>query len=108
MGNFQKYLELLNENNEDNEIVELIKKFKDSDYELVFGYQRIDECSEIVRHKQMLSLKDQLKPIKFKDNAFIYFKSEQQGILPFYRVEIVDKKYNLYELTQKAYNEYGF
>lgn len=89
-------------------IIDLIKKFKDSDYEKVFAYYSADDCIEIVRRNMSIGLKDIPKIIKIKDIENIYyFHTKQHGIIICYKMLINDRMFELYELTLNACNEYN-
>lgn len=96
----------MKEINKDFNKIKFIQGLSTEDYSLYYTYNRIDEVQEVIRGHYGLPLKDTPKAIKVSSIDGILFITKNSGILADYICKENDGKFELYEMSLKAYNEY--
>ena len=96
----------MKEINKDSNKIKFIQGLSTEDYSLYYTYNRIDEVQEVIRGHYGLPLKDTPKAIKVSSIDGILFITKNSGILADYICKENDGKFELYEMSLKAYNEY--
>ncbi|MDR1913881.1 MAG: hypothetical protein LBQ68_05295 [Clostridiales bacterium] len=84
-----------------------IKNLNKEEYSLFYTYYRIEDVTELVRGLYLLPIKDTPIPVKFKGIDFILFNTKGVGVIvDFVCMQNKDNKFEVYEMSLKAYNEY--
>ena len=96
----------MKERNKDSSKIKFIQGLSTEDYSLYYTYNRIDEVQEVIRGHYGLPSKDTPKAIKVSGVDGILFMTKNSGILADYICKENDGKFELYEMSLKAYNEY--
>ena len=73
---------------------------------MYYTYNKIDEVQEVIRGHYGLPSKDTPKAIQVSGVDGILFMTKNSGILADYICKENDGKFELYEMSLKAYNEY--
>lgn len=90
----------------DTNKMKFIKGLSTEDYSLYYTYNRIDEVQEVIRGHYGLPSKDTPKAVKVSGIDGILFMTKSSGILVDYLCKENDGKFELYEMSLKAYNGY--
>jgi hypothetical protein len=90
----------------DSNKMKFIKGLSTEDYSLYYTYNRIDEVQEVIRGHYGLPSKDTPKAVKVSGIDGILFMTKSSGILVDYLCKENDGKFELYEMSLKAYNGY--
>jgi hypothetical protein len=86
--------------------VNFIKNLKKEEYKPYYSYCRIEDVQEVIRGNCMLSTKDTPKPVKVEGIDFILFLAKATGIVVDFVCVQNKGKFELLEMSLKAYNEY--
>ena len=86
--------------------IDFIKSLNAEDFLLYCTYCRIEDAQEIVRMNYDLPTKDMPATIKVKDVDFILFKTKGVGVITDFVMKVNNDKYEVYEMSLKAFNEY--
>ena len=89
----------------DTNKVSFIKSLKDG-YSLYHTYDRPEDVCEVVRMNYNLSSKDMPKLIKVEGVEYMLFLTNQIGIVIDFVCKLNNGRFELYEMSIKAYNEY--
>lgn len=92
--------------NNDSNKIKFIQELSIEDYSLYYSYNRIEDVQEVIRGNYLLSAKDTPKPIKVDNVDFILFTTKSLGVIADFVCKENDGKFDLYEMSIKAYNEY--
>ena len=96
----------MKEKNKDSSKIKFIQGLSTEDYSLYYTYNKIDEVQEVIRGHYGLPSKDTPKEIQVSGVDGILFMTKNSGILADYICKENDGKFELYEMSLKAYNEY--
>jgi hypothetical protein len=96
----------MKEINKDSSKIKFIQGLSTEDYSLYYTYNKIDEVQEVIRGHYGLPSKDTPKAIQVSGVDGILFMTKNSGILADYICKENDGKFELYEMSLKAYNEY--
>lgn len=86
--------------------VNFIKSLKKEDYNPYCSYCRPEDVCEVVRMNYNLSSKDMPKLIKVEGVEYMLFLTKQIGVVVDFVCVQKDGKFELLEMSIKAYNEY--
>ncbi len=86
--------------------VNFIKNLNKDAYNLYHTYSRIEDVQEVVRMNYSLSMKDMPKLIKVEGVEYMLFLTKQIGVVVDFVCVHKDGKFELLEMSLKAYNEY--
>lgn len=86
--------------------VNFIKSLKKEDYNPYCSYCRPEDVCEVVRMNYNLSSKDMPKLIKVEGVDYMLFLTKQVGVVIDFVCVQRDGKFELLEMSIKAYNEY--
>lgn len=92
--------------NNDSNKIKFIQELSKEDYSLYHTYNRIEDAQEVIRGNYLLPAKDTPKPIKVDNVDFILFTTKSLGVIVDFVCKENDGKFDLYEMSIKAYNEY--
>lgn len=92
--------------NNDSNKIKFIQGLSIEDYSLYYTYDRIEDVQEVIRGNYLLSAKDTPEPIKVDNVDFILFTTKSSGVIVDFVCKENDGKFDLYEMSIKAYNEY--
>ncbi|SHG31394.1 hypothetical protein [Dysgonomonas macrotermitis] len=90
----------------DSNKVNFIKGLKKEDYNPYCSYCRPEDVCEVVRMNYNLSSKDMPKLIKVEGVDYMLFLTKQVGVVVDFVCIQRDGKFELLEMSIKAYNEY--
>ena len=96
----------MKEKNKDSSKIKFIQGLSTEDYSLYYTYNKIGEVQEVIRGHYGLPSKDTPKAIQVSGVDGILFMTKNSGILADYICKENDGKFELYEMSLKAYNEY--
>ncbi|MDR0681676.1 MAG: hypothetical protein LBG15_07515 [Dysgonamonadaceae bacterium] len=86
--------------------VNFIKNLNKEEYSLYCTHYRIEDVQEVIRMNYLLPASNFLHPVKIKDIDFVLFSTKNAGIVVDFVCKINEGKYELYEMSTKAYNQY--
>ena len=92
--------------NNDSNKIRFIQGVSKEEYSLYYTYNTIEEVQEVIRGQYGLPSKDTPKAIKVANVDSILFITKGSGVLVDYLCKENDGKFELYEMSLKAYNEY--
>ena len=90
----------------DTKKVDFIKNLNKDAYSLYSSYCRPEDVCEVIRMNYNLSSKDMPKLIKVEGVEYMLFLTKQIGIVVDFVCVQKDGKFELLEMSLKAYNEY--
>ena len=90
----------------DTKKVNFIKNLNKDAYSLYSSYCRPEDVCEVIRMNYNLSSKDMPKLIKVEGVEYMLFLTKQIGVVVDFVCVHKDGKFELLEMSLKAYNEY--
>lgn len=90
----------------DSNKVNFIKNLNKDAYNLYSSYCRPEDVCEVIRMNYNLSSKDMPKLIKVEGVEYMLFLTKQVGVVVDFVCVQKDGKFELLEMSLKAYNEY--
>lgn len=85
--------------------IEFLKVLRDSDYKLIYDYDNIQTCIEVICLRDLLSLKAKFKLFKLIGTERILVQMNNE-LLFNYMIQQSGNRFDLYELTIEKYNEF--
>ena len=85
--------------------IEFAKDLQNSDYTFRHDYERIEDCIEIIKIRDLLPSKTKFKFFKFSGAERILIQANNCFLLE-YSIQQNGTRFELYELTFSKYNEF--
>ncbi len=79
--------------------------FEVSDYNLIFEYDRIETCIEVICIRDLISTKSKFEFFKFTGSDRILIKANNRFLIEYCIIQN-ERKFELYELLLSKYNEF--